>query len=205
MISDILMIISIVCVLASLIPACISDFKTRLIDTKTWSYAAYIGIPCGLVAFILKLLNEEIVMPSLILTLATVMVVIIITVILANIRDPWYNPSNCSKCNYKFTSKKDLGSCPNCKKVNGKSILGGADMIAIDIILITSFYLSQQFIPIFILSFVVSSMAAIICIVICVSESRNYRIPLIIPITLGYIITLICIFGSIDVLSFIKL
>ena len=205
MISDILMWASIVCVLSSLLPACISDFKTRLIDTSTWRYAAYLGIPCALAAFILKLLNEEIVMPSLILTLASVMIVIVVTVILANLRDPWYNPTNCSKCNYKFRSVKELISCPKCKSVNGKSILGGADMIAIDIILITSFYLSQQFIPIFILSLIVSSIVAIACIAIGVHNSRGYRVPLIIPITTGYLITLICIFGSIDILSLIKM
>jgi hypothetical protein len=199
MIADILMCLSIVCVFTSLIPACISDYKTRTVDPKIWKYAAYIGIPCAIFAFILKLINNEIIIPSLILSIASVLIVIIITVICATIKDPLYNPAQCTKCNYIFTKKSDIEECPKCNYVNAKAILGGADMIAIDIILITSFYISQTFIMTFVFSFMVASAFTIIFLIYQSKNLVNYRIPLIIPITIGYAITLGLVFFSIDI------
>jgi hypothetical protein len=198
MIADILMYISIACVFASLIPACISDYKTRTVNTKIWRYAAYVGIPCAIFAFILKLIDNEIIIPSLILSIVSVLVVIVITIIAANIKDPLYKPKICGKCNYIFTQKSDIINCPNCHSINAKSILGGADMIAIDIILITSFYISQLFILTFILAFVITSAIIIIILSIQAKSFTNYRVPLIIPITIGYAITLISIAFQID-------
>lgn len=192
MIADILMYISIACVFASLIPACISDYKTRLVDPKTWRYAAYIGMPCGIFAFILKLINNEIVVPSLILLLGLVLLVLLVTVVLATIKDPFYNPSKCPQCNYIFNKKSDLLKCPRCNNVTAKSVLGGADMIALDIIILTSFYISPSFIPTFILSIIIAS-AITIGIIMGISKSTNYRVPLIIPITIGYALTLVLI------------
>lgn len=188
---------------SSLIPACISDYKTRTVDPKIWRYAAYIGIPCALFAFCLKLIYFEIIVPSLILLLASVLVVIVITIILATIKDPLYNPTECSKCHYIFTQKSDIVECPKCKYINAKSILGGADMIAIDLIMITSFYISQSFIMTFIFSFVIACTVTIIFLMIQSKSMLNYRIPLIIPITGGYLLSLILIFMSIDILKFI--
>jgi len=201
MIANILMYISIVCVFASLIQACISDYKTRNVDPKIWGYAAYIGIPLSIAAFILKLIGDEIVLPSLIISIASVLIVIIITIIIANIKDPLYNPTSCEKCNCIFTQKSDIIKCPNCNHVNAKSILGGADMIAIDIIMLTSFYLSLTFIPLFIFSFSVSSIIIMGIIYIKTRDLINYRVPLIIPITIGYAVTLILISLSIDITS----
>jgi len=203
MIADILMYISIICMFSSLIPACISDYKTRTVDPKIWRYAAYIGIPCAIFAFCIKLIYFEIVVPSLILLLASVLVVIIITVILATIKDPLYNPTQCSNCKYEFTKKSDIVECPKCNYVNAKSILGGADMIAIDLIMITSFYISQSFIMTFVLSFVISCIITMFLLMIQSKSMVNYRIPLIIPITAGYALTLLTIFLSIDILKFI--
>lgn len=203
MIADILIFIAVVCVFASLIPACISDYKTRTVQPTTWKYAAYIGIPVSIIAFILKLINNEIILPSLILSIASVLIIIIITIILANLKDPLYNPKVCSKCNYTFVNKSDIIKCPMCHHVNAKSILGGADMIAIDIIMLTSFYFSQVFIPTFLLSFIISSIITIIVIYLKTKERINYRVPLIIPITMGYALTLILLYCSINILIYI--
>lgn len=204
MIADILMVISIVCVFVSLIPACISDYKTRLVDPKIWRSAAYIGIPCGIFAFILKLINNEIIVPSLILLLGLVLLVLLVTVALATIKDPFHNPPKCSQCSYTFKKKSDIIKCPKCSYVSAKSILGGADMIAIDIIILTSFYISQTFIPTLLFSIIVASAVTIV-IAIGISKGANYRIPLIIPITIGYAITLILSALSIDVTSIIHI
>jgi hypothetical protein len=201
MIADILMYISIICMFLSLIPASISDYKTRTVDPKIWRYAAYIGIPCALFAFCIKLIYFEIVIPSLILLLASVLIIIIITIILATIKDPLYNPTECSNCKYEFTKKSDITECPNCNHINAKSILGGADMIAIDLIMITSFYISQSFITIFILSFIIACIMTMIVLMIQSKSMLNYRIPLIIPITIGYALTLLFILT--DILKFI--
>jgi hypothetical protein len=204
MIADILMYISIICVFVSLIPACISDYKTRLVDPKIWRPSAYIGIPCGIFAFILKLINNEIVVPSLILLLGLVLLVLLVTVALATIKDPFYNPSNCPQCSYTFANKSDILKCPRCNYVTARSILGGADMIAIDIIMLTSFYISQSFVPTLIFSIIIVS-AVTIAIVMGISKTVNYRVPLIIPITFGYAITLVLSFLSIDVTSIIQI
>lgn len=204
MIADILMVISIVCVFVSLVPACISDYKTRLVDPKIWRPAAYIGIPCGIFAFILKLINNEIIVPSLILLLGLVLLVLLVTVALATIKDPFHNPPKCSQCSYTFKKKSDIIKCPKCSYVSAKSILGGADMIAIDIIILTSFYISQTFIPTLLFSIIVASAVTIV-IAIGISKGANYRIPLIIPITIGYAITLILSALSIDVTSIIHI
>lgn len=205
MIADILMYISIICVFASLIPACISDFKTRMVDPKMWRPAAFIGMPCAIIAFCLKLIYSEIVIPSLILLLASVLSVIIITIIFANIRDPFYNPKFCELCGSQITKKSEIIKCSRCEHNSGKSILGGADMIAIDIIMITSFYISVIFIPLFIFSFIISCAAIILYLIIKSKSFDNYRIPLIIPITSGYAITLILIFLNINPLKYISL
>lgn len=201
MIADILMVISIICVFISLIQACISDYKTRTVDPKIWRPAAFIGMPVGIFAFCLKLIGNEIIVPSLILSIASVLLVIIVTVIMANIKDPFYNPIECEQCHYKFIKPIEADKCPNCNYMSSKAILGGADMIAIDIILITSFYISQLFIMTFIFSFVVVSAITIFISSINVKDKLNYRIPLIIPITIGYGMTLTFIFMSIDILS----
>lgn len=201
MITDILLYISIICVFISLIQACISDYKTRTVDPKIWRPAAFIGIPTGILAFCLKLIGNEIIVPSLILSIASVLLVIIITVIMANIKDPFYNPVECEQCHYKFTKSIEADKCPKCNYVSAKAILGGADMIAIDIILITSFYISQSFIMTFVFSFMIVSAITILISTIKVKNKLNYRIPLIIPITIGYAMTLGLIFMSIDVLS----
>jgi hypothetical protein len=201
MIADILLIISIICVLRSLIPACISDYKTRTVQPDIWKYAAYIGIPTSVIAFLLKLIDGKIILPSLILSITLVLIVIIITIILANIRDPLYNPKKCSSCNYTFLHKSDVIKCPMCHYVNAKSILGGADMIAIDIIMITSFYFSELFIPTYIFSFIISSIIIMIGISIKTKNLINYRVPLIIPITIGYILTLLLLWLSINIIS----
>lgn len=203
MIADILMYISIICMFLSLLPASISDYKTRTVDPKIWKYAAYIGIPCALFAFCIKLVYFEIIVPSLILLLASVLFVIIVTVILATVRDPLYNPTQCSKCKYIFKQKSDILKCPKCSHVNAKSILGGADMIAIDLIMITSFYISQSFIMTFIFSFVISCIGTIIFLMFQSKSMVNYRIPLIIPITFGYALTILLTFLSIDIPKFI--
>jgi len=202
MIADILMYISIICVFSSLIPACISDYKTRTVDPKLWRYAAYIGIPCAIFAFILKLISNEIIVPSLILSIASVLIVIGITIVLASIKDPLYNPTQCSKCRYVFKRKSDATECPKCKYVNAKSILGGADMIAIDIILITSFYISQTFIMTFTFSFIIACIFTMIGLSWQAKSLVNYRVPLIIPITAGYAMTLILVALSIDVIPY---
>jgi hypothetical protein len=203
MIADILMYISVICVFASLVPACISDYKTRTVDPKLWRYAAYFGIPIGIIAFILKLLSNEIILPSLILSIASVLIVILITVAAAHIRDPFYNPSRCKECNHLLNTKKDLFNCPNCNYENAKSILGGADMIAIDIILLTSFYISQLFIITFAFSFSIASAILILILVLKTKDFKNYRLPLIIPITIGYSMTLIISFLSINIVKFL--
>jgi hypothetical protein len=200
MIADILMFISIICVFASLIPACISDYKTRTVDPKIWRYAAFIGMPCAIFAFILKLLYNEIVVPSLILSIASVLIVIIITIAIANVKDPLYNPKSCEKCHYIFTKKTDIDKCPKCNYMNAKAILGGADMIAIDIIMITSFYISQTFIMTFVASFIIASIITIIVLMVQAKSLVNYRIPLIIPITGGYALTLLLTFLSINII-----
>jgi len=205
MIADILMYISIICVFASLIPACISDYKTRLVDPKIWRPAAFIGMPCAIIAFCLKLIYSEIIVPSLILLIASVLIVIIITVIFANIRDPLYNPAFCEKCGSPITNKSEIIKCRWCEHNSGKAILGGADMVAIDIILITSFYISTSFIPMFALSFALSSGIIILYLIIKSKNIVNYRVPLIIPITIGYVITLILIASNINLLKYISL
>lgn len=197
------MYISIISVFTSLIPACVSDFKTRQVDPKIWRPAAFIGIPIGISAFCIKLMYNEIIIPSLILTLTSVMIVIIFTIIMANIKDPFYNPKICEQCNSTLTTKADVDKCPKCNYMNAKAILGGADMIAIDIILITSFYLSPMFIMTFILSFVVASAVTLFISSVKVKDKLNYRIPLIIPITIGYAMTLIFITFSIDIVKYI--
>lgn len=199
MIADILMYISILCIFASLIPACISDYKTRTVDPKIWRYAAFIGMPLGILAFCLKLIGSEIIIPSLILSIASVLIVIIITIALANTKDPLYNPKLCEQCHYIFTNKANVDKCPKCNHMSAKAILGGADMIAIDIILITSFYISQTFIMTFVASFIIASIITIIILMIQAKSLVNYRIPLIIPITGGYALTLVLTFLSINI------
>lgn len=199
MIADILMYISILCVFTSLLPACISDYKTRTVDPKIWRPAAFIGMPISILAFCLKLIGNEIIIPSLILSIASVLIVIIITITLANVKDPLYNPKSCEQCHYIFTNKADIDKCPKCNHMNAKAILGGADMIAIDIILITSFYISQTFIMTFVASFVIASIITIIILMIQAKSLINYRIPLIIPITGGYALTLLLTFLSINI------
>jgi len=199
MIADILMYVSILCVFISLIPACISDYKTRTVDPKIWRPAAFIGIPFGILAFCLKLIGNEIIIPSLILSIGSVLVVIIITIALANSKDPLYNPKSCEQCHYTFTNKADVDKCPKCNHMNAKAILGGADMIAIDIILITSFYISQTFIMTFVASFIIASIVTIAILMIQAKSLINYRIPLIIPITGGYALTLVLSFLSISI------
>lgn len=203
MIIDALTYLSIICVFASLIPACISDYKTRTVDPKIWRYAAYIGIPLAIIAFILKLFFNELMIPSLILSIASILIVIIITIILANIKDPLYNPKTCLKCGYNFTKKSDITECPNCHYNNAKAILGGADMIAIDIILITSFYISSIFIMTFIFSFMVACTCTLIILSLKSKYTPDYRVPLIIPITVGYAMTLILVALSINPYFFI--
>jgi hypothetical protein len=200
MIADILMYVSIMCVFISLIPACISDYKTRTVDPKIWRPAAFIGIPLGILAFCLKLIGNEIIVPSLILSIASVLVVIVITIAIANVKDPLYNPKSCEQCHYIFTKKTDVDKCPKCNYMNAKAILGGADMIAIDIILITSFYISQIFIMTFVASFVITSIVTIMILMVKAKSLVNYRIPLIIPITGGYALTLILSFMSINII-----
>jgi len=201
MISDILMVISITCVFISLVQACISDYKTRTVDPKIWRPAAFIGIPVGIFTFCLKLINNEIIIPSLILSIASVLVVIVVTIIMANTKDPFYNPIECEQCHYMFTKSIEADKCPKCNYTSAKAILGGADMIAIDIILITSYHISQSFIMTFIFSFIVTSAITILISSIKANDKLNYRIPLIIPITFGYAMTLLFIFMSIDILS----
>jgi hypothetical protein len=200
MIADILMYISIICVFISLIPACISDYKTRTVDPKIWKPAAFIGMPLGILAFCLKLIGSEIVIPSLILSIASVLTVIIITIAIANVKDPLYNPKSCEQCHYIFIKKSDIDKCPKCNYMSAKAILGGADMIAIDIILITSFYISQTFIITFVASFVIASIVTIVILMVQAKSLVNYRIPLIIPITGGYALTLILSFLSINII-----
>jgi hypothetical protein len=199
MIADILMYVSIICVFISLIPACISDYKTRTVDPKIWKPAAFIGIPISILAFCLKLIGNEIIIPSLILSIASVLIVIIITIAIANVKDPLYNPKTCEQCHYTFTKKSDVDKCPKCNYMNAKAILGGADMIAIDIILITSFYISQTFIMTFVASFIIASIVTIVILMVQAKSLVNYRIPLIIPITGGYALTLVLSFLSINI------
>lgn len=199
MIADGLMYISILCVFTSLIPACISDYKTRTVDPKIWRYAAFVGIPCAIIAFCLKLITNEIIVPSLILSIASVLLVVIITIVISSVKDPLYNPKTCERCHSALTTKSDIEKCPKCHYVNAKAILGGADMIAINIILITSFYISQTFIMTFVFSFIIASVITIIISMIQ-TKSLIYRIPLIIPITGGYALTLILSFLSINII-----
>lgn len=205
MISDILMYISIICVFASLIPACISDYKTRTVQPYIWKYAAYFGMPLAIIAFVLKLIGNEIILPSLILSIASVLILIIITVIFANSKDPFYNPTSCEKCGYSFTNKSDIDKCPKCNYINAKAILGGADMIAIDIILITSFYFMESFILTFLFSFMIASIITIVIVKLKSKNILNYRIPLIIPITGGYILTLLLWIFSINIIKYIPI
>lgn len=205
MIADILIYISVICVFLSLIPACISDYKTRKVDPNIWKYAAYIGLPISIIAFILKLINNEIVLPSLILSIAFVLIAIIITIILANVRDPLYNPKQCERCGTALTTKSDAIKCPKCEHVNAKAILGGADMIALDIIFMTSFYFSQDFIPLFMFGFTLASIKTMIVIKLKTKNLTNYRVPLIIPITIGYILTLIFIVIGVNPITTILL
>lgn len=205
MIADILSIVSVILVFASLIPACKSDLETRKVYPDTWRLAAYFGIPIAIIAFIMKLLSGEIVLPSLIISLASILVVIIITVIFANVRDPLYNPKECEKCKTPLTSTSDVIKCPNCGYMNAKAILGGADMIALDIIFLTSFYFSQNFISLFMFSFVIASIITMIIIKYKTKNLINYRVPLIIPITVGYAITLLFIVIGFDPVTAILL
>jgi len=198
--ADIFMYGSILCVFVSLIPACISDYKIRTVDPKIWRCAAFIGIPFAVFAFIIKLFTNEIIIPSLILSIASLLTVIIITIIIANIKDPLYNPKACEQCHYIFSKKSDIEKCPKCNYVNAKAILGGADMIAIDIILITSFYISQTFIMTFVTSFIIASIITIIILMVQAKSLINYRIPLIIPITCGYALTLMLTLLSINII-----
>lgn len=201
------MYISIISVFLSLIPACLSDWKTRTISVSTWNVAAYIGIPCGIFAFLIKLINQEIVIPSLILTLCVVVLFIIVTVILANIKDPLYSQAVCSKCGNPILTPTDLDKCPKCNYTNAKSVLGGADMIALDIIIITSFYMFN-FIQIFLFMFIISIILSLILILIYNYiynyNILEYRVPLIIPITFAYFITLVIIFTQFNIFAIIK-
>ena len=205
MIADILVIIAIICVFSSLIPACISDFKTRKVNPDIWKRAAYIGIPLSIIAFIIKLIMGEIILPSLIISIASILIVILITILFANIRDPLYKPTECEQCKTKLISTDDIIKCPKCSYMNAKSILGGADMIALDIIFLTSFYFSQNFIMLFIFSFIIISIISMIIIKYKTKDLINYRVPLIIPITFGYALTLILIIISVDPIAILLL
>jgi hypothetical protein len=49
----------VICVLASLIPACYFDITSRKIPIWAWYPAAYIGIPLSIILFTLKILFGE--------------------------------------------------------------------------------------------------------------------------------------------------
>lgn len=196
------MYISIVCVFSSLIPACISDYKSRIVEPEIWRRAAFIGIPIGIVAFCMKLVYNEIVIPSLIISIAEVLAVIGITTLLATKRDPTYKPQFCERCGSSLSTTIERITCPRCEYNNSKSILGGADMIAISIIMLTSFYISGVFVPTFIFAFMLSCGVTIFYLYLK-SKDSMYRVPLILPITSAYILTVILSFLNIDALAYI--
>lgn len=167
-IPDILLTIAIATTIYSLIRASALDYKSRIIPIKTWALSAYIGIPCAFLGLLLNILNGDFSLGVLPYIIGSVLIINIITIIAASIT------------------------------IKDKHIFGGADSIAINICLLTTFYYRYgTFIPTFLENLLIFCIVAAFAGFILHRQNirdylNHYKFAFIIPITCAYITSLFC-------------
>lgn len=170
---DILLTIAISTTIYSLIKASLLDYKSRIIPIQTWALSAYIGIPCAFLGLLINILNGDFSLGVLPYIIGSVLIINIITIIAASI-----------------TIKDALGI--------QKHIFGGADSIAINICLLTTFYYRYgTFIPTFLENLLIFCIISAIAGFILHRQNirdylNHYKFAFIIPITCAYISSLFC-------------
>lgn len=152
-----------------LIVASYHDVKNRHIPIKTWILATYIGIPVSFLIFATQFLDGNVLINNLEQMFGVVYTIIIIILL--------YIISS-------FTEKY----IPQLK-------MGGADFIALTIILITSIPISMIFTVFYMKVFIGVALATITISLIYNGYKKkpafSYIIPLILPITIAYIMVMV--------------
>ena len=143
----------------ALINASYTDWKTRKVPVKTWWYAVYIALPLSILYLGYKILNGwiNVVDPMQAFGMAYPLFIILFIYLIAAISEKYF---------------------PRIK-------LGGADFIAIAIIIITSISIGLYLPILYIIIFSIFSIITTI-ITYCLKNWKVFKIPLIVPISLAY-------------------
>jgi hypothetical protein len=141
------------------------DVKNRKIPIKTWLPAVYVAIPLAFILYVIQFLSGDVNIQNLDQIFACIYTIIIIAVfyIIASFTEQYI---------------------PQLK-------MGGADFIAITIILITSLPVNILFSVFYMKVFIIASLITISTSIIYNKIKKkspfDYVIPLILPITVSYI------------------
>lgn len=154
--------------------ACYYDIKTRNVPIKTWWLAAFIGMPLSLIIFTSQIVTGNINIYEAPLGIIYAFIIIGLFYAIAAITP-------------KFTNKIKLG---------------GADFIAVSIILISSLAINTNFSLIYMQIFIIVTLISTFLVMIWNLKRKktifDYIMPLIIQISIAYYITFIIylIYGS---------
>ena len=156
---DTITFINFLIISGALINASYTDWKTRKVPVKTWRFAVYIALPLSILYLGYKILNGwiNVIDPMQAFGMAYPLFIILFIYLLAAISEKYF---------------------PRIK-------IGGADFIAIAIILITSISIGLYLPILYIITFGIFSIITTI-ITYCLKNWRVFKIPLIVPISLAY-------------------
>jgi len=160
--SDLIHLIFVVLFLGrSLVKASISDFKTRKVPINTWNFVVYIALPISMITIGLKMMDGriDITNPLQHTYLFFTAIFILFIGILS-----WCSPN------------KNIGA-------------GGADFIALMLIILTSISIDIYLPFAFIIVFILCSIATIIITLLLINK-KGFVIPLIVTISIAYFISI---------------
>ena len=152
-----------------LIKASISDYDTRKVPIKTWQYAVYIALPLSFIPLACKIWDGTINIVNPLQTFAIIYPLFIIGLMffLASISERYFPSVN----------------------------MGGADCIAITIILLTLIPMDLKLPICYMIWFTIMSITWILFMKFYWNTKKDYKIPLLLPITIAYAITITLYFA----------
>jgi hypothetical protein len=147
----------------ALIKASYTDWKTRKVPVKTWYFAVSIALPISILYLGYKILNGwiNVLDPMQAFGMAYPLFIILFIYLIASISEKYF---------------------PRIK-------IGGADFIAIAIILITSISIGLYLPILYIILFGIFSIITTV-ITYCLKNWKIFKIPLIVPISLAYFVAI---------------
>lgn len=157
----------------NLIEASYNDIKTRNIPTKTWWLSIYLAIPLSFIPLINQWWDGSINIMNPIIAFGMLYPIFII------------------------------GFLFMMSAVSTKHTLGGADFIAITIILLTNIPMGLSLDIVYLCIFVILSILSVI-ITFALKKWKTYKIPLIVTISLAYFLAIPLYFAfssSLDILT----